>query len=132
MMTATEPALGITGLAQVSINVHDLERATAFYRDRLGLRLLFTAGHMAFFECGGTRLMLALPEKPDLDHPSSILYFSVPDIRAAHARLREAGTEFLAEPHVIARVGTRDVWLAEFRDTEGNWMALMSEVEHAA
>ncbi len=132
MMTTTEPTAGISGLAQVSVNVHDLERATAFYRDRLGLRLLFTAGLMAFFECGATRLMLAVPEKPELDHPSSILYFAVPDIRAAHLRLREAGTEFQAEPHVIARLGRRDVWLAEFRDTEGNWMALMSEAEHAA
>ncbi len=132
MMTTNEPTVGISELAQVSVNVHDLERATAFYRDRLGLRLLFTAGHMAFFECGATRLMLAVPEKPELDHPSSILYFAVPDIRAAHSRLREAGTEFLGEPHVIARLGKRDVWLAEFRDTEGNWMALMSEVGHAS
>jgi catechol 2,3-dioxygenase-like lactoylglutathione lyase family enzyme len=83
MDTAT-PGIGISRIGQIAINVHDLNRATAFYRDTLGLRLLFTAGKLAFFDCGGVRLMLDTPEKPEFDHPSSILYFAVTDIKAAH------------------------------------------------
>src|SRR5215472_11882237 len=84
-------AIGIDGIGQISIITHDLPRATAFYRDVLGLPPLFTAGNMAFFDCGGVRLMLGPASAPELDHPSSILYFRVPDIEAAHQRLVEMG-----------------------------------------
>ena len=76
--------IGISRAGQIAINVHDLDRATAFYRDKLGLSLLFTAGKLAFFDCGGVLLMLDIAEKPEFDHPSSILYFAVPDVAAAH------------------------------------------------
>ena len=88
-MTAATLPIGISRLGQIAINVHDLDRATAFYRDILGLPLLFTTGSLAFFDCGGVRLMLSRPEKPEFDHPSSILYFTVPDIvRRAPANAR--------------------------------------------
>ena len=80
-MTAATLPIGISRLGQIAINVHDLDRATAFYRDTLGLPLLFTTGALSFFDCGGVRLMLSPPEKPEFDHPSSILYFAVPDIQ---------------------------------------------------
>jgi catechol 2,3-dioxygenase-like lactoylglutathione lyase family enzyme len=67
-------SVGISRGGQIAINVHDLDRATAFYRDKLGLSLLFTAGKLAFFDCGGVRLMLDIAEKPEFHHPSSILY----------------------------------------------------------
>jgi methylmalonyl-CoA/ethylmalonyl-CoA epimerase len=124
--TASAP-LGISAIGQIAINVHDTNRAIEFYRDTLGLKLLFTAGHLAFFECGGVRLMLTPPERPEFDHPASILYFKVPDIRAAHARLIERNAKIEGEPHIVARMPDHDLWLAEFRDSEGNIMALMSE-----
>jgi predicted enzyme related to lactoylglutathione lyase len=120
--------LGISRLGQVAINAHDVERATAFYRDVLGLRFLFAAGQLAFFDCGGVRLMLDKPEEPEFDHPSSILYFSVPDIQAAHRRLVDAGVAIVAEPNMIAKMPDHDLWMSFFRDTEGNVMALMCEV----
>lgn len=126
------PAPGISRLAQISINAHDVARATAFYRDKLGLRLLFSAGAMAFFDCGGVRLMVASPTSPDLDHPSSILYFSVPDIAAADVQLRSAGVQMEGEPHMIARMPDHDLWMVHFHDSEGNLHALMSEVARAA
>jgi catechol 2,3-dioxygenase-like lactoylglutathione lyase family enzyme len=131
-MSTPATALGIARLGQVSINAHDVGRATAFYRDALGLPLLFSAGGMAFFDCAGVRLMLSLPEKPEFDHASSILYFTVADIEAAHRRLRSAGVRFEDEPHVIARMPSHDLWMAFFRDSEDNVMALMSEVPRAA
>lgn len=124
--------IGISSIGQIAINVHDTQRAIEFYRDTLGLKLLFTAGPLAFFDCGGVRMMLAPPERPEFNHPASILYFKVSDIQAAHARLIEHNTKVEAEPHVVARMPDHDLWLAEFRDSEGNIMALMSEVRPEA
>lgn len=123
-----EANLGVTGIGQISIVVHDLPRATAFYRDVLGLPLLFTAGNMAFFDCGGLRLMLGPASSPELDHPSSILYFRVPDVHAAHKRLIEVGAKIEAPPRLIAPMKTYDLWMVAFRDSEGNIHELMSEV----
>ena len=133
--TATNPgmaSMGISSIGQISIIVHDQPRATAFYRDVLGLPLLFTAGNMAFFDCGGVRLMLGPASSPELDHPSSILYFQVGDIRAAHKRLKEEGAKFEDEPHVIAQMPKYDLWMTFFRDSENNLLALMSEVPRPA
>ena len=91
-------------IRQISVNVHDLERAVAFYKDRLRLRHLFTVPpKMAFFDAGGIRLMLAIAERPEFDHPSSILYFKVQEIERAHAVLQARGVEFQSGPTLIAR-----------------------------
>jgi methylmalonyl-CoA/ethylmalonyl-CoA epimerase len=127
-MSGPTPNLGITSIGQISIIVHKLERAMAFYRDTLGLPLLFTAGNLAFLDCGGVRLMLGPAETPELDHPSSILYFRVKDINAAHRRLAELGVNIEAPPRLIAPMPTYDLWMMGFRDTEGNIMELLSEV----
>lgn len=125
-----QPGTGIANIGQIAINVHDTMRAVEFYRDALGLKLLFTAGNLAFFDCDGVRLMLSTPERPEFDHPSSILYFRVGDIQSAFARLVERKVKTENEPHLIARMPDHDLWLAEFHDTEGNIMAFMSEVPH--
>jgi len=118
---------GLSQIGQIAIVVHDVGRAVEFYRDTLGIKFLFRAGNLAFLDAGGVRLMLDRPEKPEFDHPSSILYFTVPDIRAAHATLNERGVRFEDEPHMIARLPDREVWMCFFRDCENNLMALMSE-----
>ena len=129
-MNAATTAIGISRIGQIAINAHDVERAAAFYQDMLGLTLLFKAGPgLAFLDCGGVRLMLTRPEKPEFDHPGSILYFAVPDIQAAHAAMKEKGVRFEDEPHVVARMPDHDLWMVFFRDTEGNLMGLMSEVK---
>ena len=127
-MNPTATGIGISRLGQIAINAHDTGRATEFYRDVLSLPLLFTAGNLAFFDCGGVRLMLTPPEKPEFDHPGSILYFSVPDIKAAYGRMLASGVRFQDEPHLIARMPNHDLWMTFFHDTEGNLLALMSEV----
>src|SRR5215510_9849969 len=131
-MTTPAVGIGIARLGQVSVNVHNQDRATAFYRDTLGLPLLFTTGHLSFFNCGGVRLMLTPPEKPEFDHPGSVLYFVVPDIGVAHRELVAKGAKFEGEPHLIARLPDHDLWMAFFHDTEGNMLALMSEVKRPA
>jgi predicted enzyme related to lactoylglutathione lyase len=120
----------LSRIGQIAINAHDVDRATAFYRDVLALQHLFHAGQLSFFDCGGVRLMLNKPEKPEFDHPTSILYFQVSNIQAGYQRLKSAGAKFEDEPHLIARMPTHDLWMTHFRDTEGNLLALMSEVAH--
>jgi methylmalonyl-CoA/ethylmalonyl-CoA epimerase len=124
--------IAIDGLGQISIIVHDLPRATAFYRDVLRLPLLFTAEGMAFFDCRGVRLMLGPASAPELDHPSSILYFRVPDVDAAHRHLVAMGVKIEAPPRLIARMPTYDLWMVGFRDSEDNIMQLMSEVPRSS
>lgn len=131
-MQPAPSALGIKNIGQISIIVHDLQRAIAFYRDTLGLPLLFTAGNLAFFDCGGVRLMLGPAETPELDHPSSILYFRVTDINAAHQKLIDRGVRIEAPPRLIAPMPTHDLWMSGFRDSEGNILELMSEVPRPA
>ena len=128
----TSPGIGITAIGQISVNIYDIDRATAFYRDVLGLPLLFQAGGMSFFDCGGVRLMLAKAERPEFDHPGSILYFKVPDIQAAHKKLVEHNVHFESQLGLIARMPDHDLWIAAFRDTEKNYVALMSEAPRAA
>jgi predicted enzyme related to lactoylglutathione lyase len=120
--------MSLAAIGQISMTARDIARATTFYRDALGLRFLFAAGTMAFFDCNGIRLMLGLASAPEYDHPGSILYFRVDDITAAHADLSSRGVSFKGVPHLVARMPDHELWMAFFDDTEGNTLALMSEV----
>jgi methylmalonyl-CoA/ethylmalonyl-CoA epimerase len=127
-VTTPVAAPTLDGIGQIAIPVRDVERATIFYRDRLGLSYLFSVPKLAFFDCGGVRLMLSLPESPEFDRPSSIIYFRVPDIHAAHGVLRSRGVRFRDAPHLIARMPDHELWMAFFEDGEGNILGLMSEI----
>ncbi len=128
-MTAPQTAtFGLSYIGQIAVTVHDLERAVAFYRDALGVTFQFRAPQLAFFDCAGVRLMLSVPEKPEHDHPSSILYFNVADLKGAYATLQSRGVSFIDAPHLIARMPDHELWMTFFQDSEGNTLALMSEV----
>jgi len=116
-------------IGQIAVPVTDLERAIGFYGEVLGLRLLFRAPPgLAFFDCGGVRLMLGPPET-SADRPQgSIIYYVVPDLPAAHAALGARGVTFLDPPHLVARLPEHELWMAFCRDSEGNLLGLMSEV----
>jgi predicted enzyme related to lactoylglutathione lyase len=119
----------LAAIKQISVNARDLARATAFYRDTLGVRHLFDAPpQMSFFDCGGIRLLLGVAEKEEFAHPSSILYFDVADIQAAHRDLAARGVKFRDEPHRVAKLADREIWLNFFDDTEGNVLALTCEL----
>ena len=118
---------GLSRIRQIAMTVHDVKRAVGFYRDTLGLKLLFEAPpNFAFFDCDGIRLMLAPPEG-EFSPPGSVLYFHVDDIQASHAQLKAGGVPFKTAPHVVAKLSDREVWLADFGDGEGNTLALMAE-----
>ena len=106
-------------IGQIATAVKDLDRAVAFYRDRLGMRFLFQVPPgLAFFDCGGVRLMIEVPPDKEFDHPGSILYFKVDDIHAAYGDLKGRGVDFRDEPHLIARMPDHELWMAFFRDGE--------------
>ena len=131
MLTITEEddvVPPIANIGQISIRVHDVPRAVAFYRDALGLDFLFDAGPLAFLMCGDVRLMLTQPERDEFDHPSSTLYFRVDDIQAAREELAGRGVEFEDEPHLIAKMPDHELWMTFFRDPDRNLQGLMSEV----
>ena len=122
----------IAKIGQLALVFKNIDAATAFYRDILGLKFLFSAGpRLAFFDCGGTMLMFTAAERPEFDHPNSVVYFNVADIQAAHASLLARGVKIEEAPHLIAKLPAFDLWLASFRDPENNLLALRSEVKPA-
>jgi methylmalonyl-CoA/ethylmalonyl-CoA epimerase len=122
----------LSQIGQIFVNVKDLDRAIAFYRDTLGMTFLFQAPpNMAFFDCGGIRIMLGIADNPLVDHPASVIYYKVDDIEKVYEVLHARGVEFIVKPHLVAPMPTYDLWLADFKDSEGNILALMSEVPKA-
>src|SRR4051812_21800228 len=116
-------APGVRRIGQIAVPIKDLDRAVSFYRDVLGLRFLFQAPPgLAFFECGGVRLMLSLPEGPGQVHYGSVIYYQVDDIVAAWAavtaRGATPGAAGQAEPHLIAKMPDHDLWMAFIQDSE--------------
>ena len=122
--------VGQSRIGQIAIVCQDVARATAFYRDTLGLNFLFAAGPtLSFFDVAGTRLMLSNMERNDegQEFGTSVLYYFVTDIEGTRRDLMAKGVRFLNEAHMIAQMPDHQLWLAEFRDSEGNAMALMEE-----
>jgi methylmalonyl-CoA/ethylmalonyl-CoA epimerase len=120
------PDLTDSRIRQIVIVCKDVARATAFYRDTLGVRFLFAPSPgLAFFDCGGVRLMLSVAEGEA--NGTSVLYYLVTDIEAHQKALTAKGVRFIGVPHMIARMPDHELWLAEFRDSEDNVMALMEE-----
>lgn len=117
----------LSQLGQIALSVGDLSRSLAFYRDVLGIPFLFEAPpSLAFFNCGGVRLMLS-GEQGEARGAGSTLYFRVEDIEAAHADLTSRGLTFEDQPHLIAAMPDHELWMAFFRDPDGHLLGLMAE-----
>jgi catechol 2,3-dioxygenase-like lactoylglutathione lyase family enzyme len=123
----TDEPFGLHQIGQIRIQVTDVDRAVAFYRDALGMSLLFAFPGMAFFDVDGIRLMLVEPEGRDFGGVSAI-YYRVDDIGRAVRTMESRGVTFDDQPHVVHRDPAHDLWMAFFRDPDGNVLALMSEV----
>ena len=134
-MTAVTGGVGLSRIGQIAMTVQDLPRAVAFYRDVLGMRFLFEAPpSLAFFDCGGVRLMLSPPEKEGAHagaQYNAILYYAVDDIQLAARALESRGVVFEQAPHRVARLPHADLWIGFFRDMDRNLLAIMSEAPTA-
>jgi methylmalonyl-CoA/ethylmalonyl-CoA epimerase len=127
-MASSDTEFGLSTIGQIALTITDRVRSVAFYRDKLGMRLLFEAPpNLAFFDCGGIRLMLG-PAEGKGETFSSILYFKVDNIQAACETLTARGVEFEHKPARVAQMPTHDLWMAFFRDPDRNVLGLMSEV----
>ena len=123
------PDLALSQIGQIALTVKDAERSVPFYRDVLGLKFLFQFPNLAFFDCAGIRLMLSSTPEPETY--SSVIYFRVDDIQAAHAALLARGAVFEHEPRLVAKMPDHDLWMAFLRDPDRNLIGLMSEVRGA-
>ena len=119
----------IHGVGQISISVTDVDRAVEFYRDILGINFLFQVpgdNPMAFFDCSGIRLYINQPENPE-HAGTSVIYFQVDSAQDAATELTSRGVTIESEPHIIHQTENYTLWMAFFRDPDGNLMAVMSE-----
>jgi DNA-binding CsgD family transcriptional regulator/catechol 2,3-dioxygenase-like lactoylglutathione lyase family enzyme len=123
---AVDDSMELGALGQITRSVRDIKESEAWYRDVLGLKHLFSVGNLAFFDSGGTRLMLSQDTSPGTE---SLLYWQVADIAAAHAALKQRGVQFMNAPHMIFKHpdGTEE-WLCNFKDAEGRPLGLISQV----
>ena len=124
-------SVSLSSIKQIALPVNSVEKAKTFYQNVLGMRHLFDAPPaLSFFDCGGVRLMLAGPEAQgaDGDKQHAVLFYDVSDIKTTYAQIKSSGAQSLAEPHVIARMNGREVWIAELADGQGNNVSLISEV----
>ncbi|HSF16044.1 MAG TPA: VOC family protein [Vicinamibacteria bacterium] len=118
----------LSEIGQIAVTAKDIDRAVAFYRDKLGMKFLFQAPpQLGFFSCGSVRLMLAVPGETEHDHPASVIYYRVPDVQVAYRELSSRGVSFTREPAVVHRTDEYELWIAPFEDSEGNTLALMCE-----
>lgn len=125
--------VGITGIGQIAIAVNDIKKATSFYRDVLDLPLLFEAPPgLAFFDCGGIRLMLKTKQGADDDHKASVIYYKVANIDAATAALKTRGAAFIREPQMTAKMADHELWIGFLRDPDENLIGIMAEVPFEA
>jgi methylmalonyl-CoA/ethylmalonyl-CoA epimerase len=116
-------------VAQLMIPVENFDAGVSFYRDVLGIPFLFAAPpQMAFFICGSVRLLVGVMPAGQSPQRGSAIYFKVPDIQAVYSSLSAKGVSFVATPHVVNRTPKSELWLSEFKDPDGNQLALMAEV----
>jgi len=127
-MSSTNGDLGLGRICQIAIPVRDVGRSLQFYRDVLGLRFLFEAPNVAFFDCNGIRLMLGSSGGGDFQPSTSVVYLAVKDVPDASQRLEARGVRFREAPHVVAILEYREIWLAAVEDPDGNVIGLMAEV----
>jgi methylmalonyl-CoA/ethylmalonyl-CoA epimerase len=127
-MNADAQGTGLGAIGQIALQVSDADRAEAFYRDALGLPLLFRFGDLVFFDCGGVRLLLEGGHEPrGPGHASFCIYLRTPQIEPVVAALKAAGVYFEQEPHRVAKMPDHELWMAFFRDPDNNLLALMEE-----
>jgi len=124
----TSSDFGLNQIGQISIPVTDLERAVTFYRDVLGMRFLFQAPPgLAFFDCGGVRLLLDEPAKEQSNQYASIIYYKVEDLPSAYETLKIRGVVFEQAPELVAKMPDHELWMAFLKDPDGNMLGLMWE-----
>ena len=125
----TDANCKIEQIGQIAIAITELTRSVEFYRDVLGLELLFeVAPDLAFFQCAQTRLMLTTLQGAEEDHNTSAIYYKVSDIEGATLALKERGAVFEREPQLAAKMDDHELWIGFIRDPDANLVGIMAEM----
>jgi methylmalonyl-CoA/ethylmalonyl-CoA epimerase len=119
--------LNLSQIGQIALAVGDVDRAEAFYGEKLGLRKLYRFGDLTFFDCAGVRLLLEKAHSPEDIARASVIYLRCADIVLAVRELEQRGVPFTSKPHLIAKMDDHDLWMAFFSDPDGHTLALMQE-----
>ena len=118
----------LSTIAQIALTVSDVDTALGFYRNLLGLELLFSAGpNLAFLNADGVRIMLSTPQGAGKVGANSVLYFKVSDIETTHTKLVAAGAKSERVPQLAAKMPDHELWLSFLRDPDANLLALLEE-----
>ena len=127
-MSEAQRATGLGTIGQIALHVSDSDRAERFYRDTLGLPLLFRFGDLCFFDCAGVRLLLEGGHEPrGPGHATFCIYLRTAAIDPVVGLLKSGGVYFEQEPHLVAKMPDHELWMAFFRDPDNNLLALMEE-----
>jgi methylmalonyl-CoA/ethylmalonyl-CoA epimerase len=126
-MTAETPAVHFDKIGQIALTVTDIARSKDFYQNILGMKFLFDAGTMAFFQCGDIRFMIGASQEAS-PRGGTLLYFKVHDIHQTHEFLKEKGVVFHQRPHLVAKMPDHELWLAFLKDPDENILGVMSEI----
>jgi predicted enzyme related to lactoylglutathione lyase len=120
---------GLSEIGQIAVTVHDLNSAEKFYREKLGMKFMYRFPNLVFFDCGGVRLMLGLPENPEQDHPGSIIYFKVQDLIEAYSHFKKNLVEIIQEPQQVAKTGSVIIKMMFIKDPDNNPIGVYSETK---
>ncbi len=121
--------IDIQNIGQVAIAISDLRKSVAFYKEILGLKLLFEVPpNLAFLECGNTRLMLTTLQGDDKDHHTSVIYYQVEDIQYSTEQLEQQGIVFERKPQMAAKMEDHELWIGFLRDPDQNLIGIMAEL----
>ena len=119
----------INSIGQIAIAVSDLQKSLTFYKDTLGLTLLFEAPpNLAFLVCGDVRLMLTTLQGEESDHHTSVIYYKVADLELAVSTFKARGVVFIREPQLTARMPDHELWQGFIRDPDENLIGIMAEL----
>jgi methylmalonyl-CoA/ethylmalonyl-CoA epimerase len=119
--------LNVSQIGQIALPTRDVDRAEAFYGEKLGLRKLFRFGDLTFFDCAGVRLLVEKVRDAEPLSAGGTIYLRCADIALAVKELTARGVAFYQQPHLIAEMDDHDLWMAFFKDPDGNSLALMHE-----
>ncbi|MCH2316033.1 MAG: VOC family protein [SAR202 cluster bacterium] len=104
--------LALNTIEQIHISVTDIDESVTFYRDVLGMKFLFQVPgrDKAFFDCGGVRLYLGIPERPEFKS-TAIIYYRVDDIQQVWKSWMGKGVNAVSKPHMISRMEDHKLWM---------------------
>jgi len=115
----------LNSIAQIALTTQNLTGAVAFYRDTLGLKLMFEVPGMAFFDVGGTRLMLGENRLSEKLQNNTYVYFDAGDWYETEAALERRGLKFDRPADIVQRTEDKEHAIRFFRDPDGNALAIM-------